>query len=483
MKVSVIVLTWNGEKFISPCLTALLNQEYAPFEVIVVDNASTDASVAIAQSFVPRVRIICNSYNLGFAAGNNVGLKVADGDIVVLLNQDTIVQPGWLGAIVDTFADSTIGIVGCKALYPDGRGFQHAGGIVDPDCAFTRHIGWDEVDRGQYDVPSEPDYVTGAALAIHRRAVQKLGGLDERFHPAFFEEVDYCYRARRAGFRVLYQPHAVLYHHETASLPNEWQRGLTYHRNRIRFLLRHWSTQQFRSFAHAESQGIQNNLLPDDLVARAHAYWENSLAFPTIAYERQNDVTLGGALTQGEFRWLIETLQSLRQQAHARLVALMTPVPTLEIGQDAEPNANLATQEGDSLFHIRELENRAILQEPRLRSNVPVLGWLIGGLCSFWISLIERYYVVPILNQQSAFNAKMAKVLRRQADVHAHQIAVLSEEIVRLHRTQIDLHQEMAELRRQLNAMERIQQILRADDAAIPQALQTLAESLQSFRE
>ncbi len=492
MKASVIVLTWNGEKFIMPCLTALLSQEYAPFEVIVVDNASVDASVAIAQSFAPRMRVIRNDYNLGFAAGNNVGLQVADGDIVVLLNQDTVVQSGWLRAIIDTLADSTVGIVGCKALYPDGCSFQHAGGIVDPACAFTRHIGWDEPDQGQYDAPSEPDFVTGAALAIHRRVLQKLGGLDEQFHPAFFEEVDYCYRARRAGFRVVYQPRAVLYHHETASLPNDLQRGLTYHRNRIRFLLRHWSTQQFQSFANAESPGIQNDLLPDDLVARARAYWENLLALPALAYERQNDVTLGGTLTSGELRWLIEALQSLRQQAHARLLTLTSEqVPSTEIERGAEPSTNLVAQgEDDVQSFIRELQNRAILQEPRLRSNVPVLGRLIGGFRSFWISLVGRHYVVPILNQQSAFNAKMAESLRLQADAHAYQVAMLYQEIARLrqemaqqHQTQADLRQGIATLKQQIDATERIQRILRADEAAIPQALQMLAESLQGSKE
>lgn len=467
VKVSVIVLTWNGEKFIAPCLTSLLSQEYALFEVIVVDNASTDASVTIVQSFAPRVRLIRNEYNLGFAAGNNVGLQAADGDIVILLNQDTVVQPGWLRAIVDTFADSTIGIVGCKALYPDGRRLEHAGARVLPGNAFTYHIGWGEEDHSQYDTLADVDYVTGAALAIHRRVLDKLGGLEESYYPAYYEEIDYCYRARRAGFRVVYQPQAVLYHHEVASLPTSTYRHWSaFHRNRVRFVLRQWSSTELEAFVKEEQRALVGLSELNDITARAHAYLENMLTLPIVGLQRRADMTLGGALTLGEFRWLIEALHALRQQAHARLLALtaeQTSSPQIERG--VSPNTDLIVQEDDVQALIHDLQNRAILQEPSLHSRVPFLGWLIGGFRSFWISLVGRHYVVPILNQQSSFNARVVELLRQ------------------LHQTQTDLRQEIVALQRQRDAMERIQQILRADEAVIPQALQMLAEFLQGSKE
>jgi GT2 family glycosyltransferase len=484
IQVSVIVLVWNGEKFLDACLSALLAQDYSPFEVIVVDNASSDNSVKIVQGYEPRVRLIRNDYNLGFAGGNNVGLKVANGDIVVLLNQDTVVQPGWLRAIVETFDDPTIGIVGCKALYPDGRGFQHAGGMVDPACAFTRHIGWGEVDTGQYDSLSEPDYVTGAAFAIHRKVLLRLGGLDEQFYPAFFEEVDYCYRARRAGFHVVYQPRACLYHHETASLPADGsQRGLTYHRNRIRFLLRHWSREAFDSFARAESQGIQDDLALDDVVARARAYWDNLLALPIIFSQRRADVTLGGALLQGEFRWLVETLQSLRQQALDRIVALSTKsVAPSANERDASVSAIPAVPVANPQTLIQELGQAAVLQEPRLHSKVPMFGWLINGFRFLWIALIGRHYIVPILNQQSAFNDRLTELLREQAEWHEREMLTLREEIAVLRQEEATLRQEIAMLRQQADVAERIQQILRVDEAAIPHALQMIGQHFQDSR-
>ncbi len=470
MKVSVIVLTWNGEKFIEPCLTALLHQAYAPFEVIVVDNASSDASVAIAQSFAPRVRIIRNDYNLGFAAGNNVGLRVADGDVVILLNQDTAVQPGWLHAIVETFAEPTIGIVGCKALYPDGRRLEHAGARVLPGNAFTYHIGWGEQDQQQYDTFADVDYVTGAAFAIRRRVLDRLGGLDEQFYPGYYEEIDYCYRARHAGFRVVYQPQAVFYHHGATSLPTSTYRHWSaFHRNRVRFILRQWNRVELEAFTIEEHGAIDRSHELDDVVARAHAYLENMLALPVIVFQRSADATLGGALAPGEFRWLVETLQSLRQQAHARLLALTAQSSEIVTARGVDATVRPVEPEGDYQSLIRDLENGAVLQEPRLRSQVPLLGWLIDRFRSFWNSLIGRHYIVPILNQQSAFNAKMAESLRLQADAHARQVATLCQEI--------------ATLRRQVDAMEQIQRILRADEAVIPQALQMLAESLQGSKE
>lgn len=456
-KISVIVLVWNGERFLDACLSALLSQAYAPFEVIVVDNASTDASLTVVQKYASRVRVIRNRYNLGFAAGNNVGIKVADGDVVVLLNQDTVVQSGWLQAIAETFSDASVGIVGCKGLYPDGRGLQHAGGIVDSATAFTRHIGWGEADTGQYDLPREPDYVTGSAFAIHRRVLQRLAGLEEQFYPAFFEEIDYCYRARRLGFRVIYQPRAALYHYETTSLPADGlQRGLAYHNNRVRFLMRHWDLQAFELFARAERQGIQATLSLDDAIARAHTYWNNLLELPLIAWARQNDSALGGALGEGEFRWLVETLQQLRQEALARVATLLAEAMALPTSEAVVTPSWLSPRPDASDLQalIRELNDVAVLREPQLRSRIPVLGGLIDRVRSSWIALIGRHYVVPMINHQSAFNRRLVELLRRQVE-------------------------EIVGLRRRAEIAERLQEIQREDDAAISHALQMLCKCLR----
>lgn len=127
--ISAIVLSWNGKKYIADCLDALLAQDYAHLELLVVDNGSTDGTPELVAEQYPLVTLIRNGRNLGFAPGNNIGLRAATGDLLVLLNQDTRVQPGCLAALAATFADPSIGVAGCKLLYPDGT-IQHAGGYL-----------------------------------------------------------------------------------------------------------------------------------------------------------------------------------------------------------------------------------------------------------------------------------------------------------------------------------------------------------------
>jgi GT2 family glycosyltransferase len=423
-KASVIVLVWNGQDYLQPCLSALLEQEYEPLEVIVVDNASTDDSAAVIEGFLPSVHFIRNDYNFGFAGGNNIGIQAATGEVVVLLNQDTVVQPGWLGAIVKTFADETIGIVGCKALYPEGRTIQHAGGYVQPDDAFTVHFGQGEEDHGQYDDLTDVEYVTGAAFAIHRRVLDRLGNLDERFHPAFYEEIDYCYRARRAGFRVVYQPEAVFCHYETTTLPeHSYQHVAAFHRSRVRFVLLHWDAQALKRFADAESQAIAQTSWLDDAVARAQAYWNNLLDVPTVVARRRDDTTLGPSLTRAQARWLSEEMRALRRQAHRHIAMLIQgAVPAATAEREPESGASSGTPEVvpweersrlplldfsrlQSL--LDQLETQHVLREHRFTSEVPLIGSLIARFRSFWLSVAARWYVFPIIQQQSAFNARL----------------------------------------------------------------------------
>jgi hypothetical protein len=274
--------------------------------------------------------------------------------------------------------------------------------------------------------------------------------LDEQFYPGFYEETDYCFRARRAGFRVVYQPRAVFYHHETTSLPvDSYARSYAYHRNRVRFLLRHWDIAALESFAGADQRATAVTLSLDDVIARARAYGDNLVALPLIVAQRRTDPTLGGALPEGGLRWLIETLQSLRQQAHQRVVVLITDSAHLPAAADWDASMG-GIQTGQTTARmqvlLQELASQTVLREPRLRSKLPVLGWLVDAFRRYWISLIERHYIVPILNQQSAFNAKVAELMRQ-------------------------LYEEIADLRQSNEATARL---LSADDAAIPYVLQTI---------
>lgn len=240
-KVSVIVLNWNGRKYIRECLDSLLGSKYPKnrLEIIVVDNASSDESREIIEREYPEVTLIKNKENVGFCEGNNIGIKRATGDIIILLNNDTVVDENWICKILEEAKDTKVGVIGCKLLYPSGNIIQSLG-CKEKFLGYWKHIGaGHSVEELSHEGELEVDYVPGAALAIKREVVEKIGLLDSRFY-AYVEEVDWCYRAKKAGYKVVVSD-AVVYHYESAS----WRRFplkrlyLTY-RNKILFISKHY---------------------------------------------------------------------------------------------------------------------------------------------------------------------------------------------------------------------------------------------------
>jgi GT2 family glycosyltransferase len=243
--VDVIILSWNGAGFLERCLSSLLSQTYTRSRLLVVDNASTDDSVAMVRHRFPQVEVLQNQSNLGFAAGVNVGLAQCTGDVAVLLNQDTQLREDCLESLVHAMeADSAVGITGCKLLYADGSTLQHAGGVLSYPLAIGAHRGRGELDRGHYDRKPDVDFVTGAALAVRSDVLQEIGLLDEGFF-FYYEDADLCLRAREAGYRVIYAPAAVGIHHEgTAVRKLGGDQYSLLHRSRLTFVLKHYSVDQ-----------------------------------------------------------------------------------------------------------------------------------------------------------------------------------------------------------------------------------------------
>ncbi|MCL4832186.1 MAG: glycosyltransferase family 2 protein [Caldilineaceae bacterium] len=277
-KATAIIPLWNGEQWIRPCLTALARQrEGTPFalEVIVVDNGSVDRAPAIVQSEFPDARLIRNSRNLGFAGGCNVGLAAATGDLLVLLNQDTLVQPGWLAGLARALNDPQVGIAGSLALLPDGATVQHAGGIIDWPLGIARHRGQGESLAGPWKESAEVAFVTAASLAMRREVWEKIGSLDEGFGPGYYEDVDLCLRAQAAGYGVVYAPASRLLHSESGSFTDSpftrWARL----RGRLRFCLKHLPPQRFlHEFLPAEADYQPTVLAGDRQGQVARAYLE-----------------------------------------------------------------------------------------------------------------------------------------------------------------------------------------------------------------
>lgn len=214
---SIIVPVFNEYRYTYHCLAALRahRAEY-PFEVIVVDDCSTDGTGERLAEF-ENLRLIVNEENRGFVRSCNRGAQAARGQTIVLLNNDTQVQPGWLDALVETFrlrADA--GLVGSRLIYPNGRQ-QEAGGIVFSDGSAWNFGHLDDPCKPQYSYLRPVDYCSGASMAIPRTLFEKLGGFDEHFVPAYFEDTDLAFRTRSMGYQVYYQPLSSVVHFEGVS--------------------------------------------------------------------------------------------------------------------------------------------------------------------------------------------------------------------------------------------------------------------------
>jgi GT2 family glycosyltransferase len=215
--VSVIVINWNGKHYLPTCLDALRAQTYPRLEVLVADNASTDGSQALVEEQYPWVRLVALPENRGFTGGNNAGIAVSTGAIVILLNNDTEVAPDWVAEVAAAFErHPEAGLVASKMLLFDRRDTFHTAGDLYRVDGLPGNRGVWQKDEGQYD---REEYVFGAcggSLAVRRAVLAAIGALDDDF---FFsaEDVDFAWRAQLAGFRCVYAPRAVVYHQLAAT--------------------------------------------------------------------------------------------------------------------------------------------------------------------------------------------------------------------------------------------------------------------------
>lgn len=284
MLTSIIVPTWNGTRWLADCLRALEQECTAADEIIVIDNGSTDGTPDNVAREFPRVHLVRLDRNYGFAGGVNRGLQLARGDILVLVNQDVIVQEGCLSQLRARLCASGPAIAGCKLYYPDGRTIQHAGGILRMPRAEPDHYGYRQIDDGRWNMVTEVDYVTGAVFAFDRAVLQAIGLFDEDFFPAYYEEGDYCFRARAAGFPIIYEPGAVAIHHETQSTdPHSAAYFQAMQHGRLRFVLKHCTAAQFcDEFVPAELQWLSEVRSRGHRGLLLHAYLHAMLAVPLL---------------------------------------------------------------------------------------------------------------------------------------------------------------------------------------------------------
>jgi GT2 family glycosyltransferase len=318
---SVVVVSYNTAEHIEACLLSLLELDYSSgVEVIVVDNASTDGSAELIKERFPDVELVELPHNKGFAGGASVGLYMASGEIVATVNPDVRLDPQWMRVVCETLQSPSVGVVGSKIYYPDGRTIQHAGGIVHYPLATTEHIGRGQPDSEAFNQQKNVSFVTGAALAMRRDVGGTLRFFDEAYYPMYYEDVDLCWRANAEGLRTIYQPKAVAYHKESVTMDRRGSRYYSYyHANRLRFVVKRYSPEQIMlDFLPAEAARVVGDMPEADKKASV-ALLDNRLGNGSQGTEEANRVAI--AKHWGDLQSNIDEVLNrwqVYERAHAR---------------------------------------------------------------------------------------------------------------------------------------------------------------------
>ncbi len=267
---SVVIVNWNVRELLRRCLHSVAESSKVEtpkrlsVQVIVVDNASTDGSVPMLRSEFPQIELIANEENLGFTRANNQGLSISDGRYALLLNPDTEVLDDALGEMVGYMdVHPAVGALGPQLIYADGRVQCSRRRFPGLDTAFLESTFLQQsfprsrilsryyvLDRPE-DETQEVDWLVGACLLMRRKALDQVGPLDERFF-MYSEEMDWCYRAKRQGWKVVYLPAARVIHHEGKSSEQVLPvRHVQFQRSKVLFFKKHrggWLAEALRFY-------------------------------------------------------------------------------------------------------------------------------------------------------------------------------------------------------------------------------------------
>ncbi len=255
-KVSFVILNYNGKEDTLECLESIGNillPKDTRIEIIVVDNASTDGSLAAVKKQFPNAAIIANKENLGYSKGNNMGIKYAlenGAGFIVIMNNDTIVDKNLIAEFLKSAEkDENIGIVVPKIYFAkgyefhknrykkedQGKVFWYAGGTMDWANIIGRHKGVDEVDKGQYDKEEETEFATGCCMLVKSEVFKKIGLFNEKYF-LYYEDNDFSQKAKKAGYKIIYSPKAIIWHKNAASAGGSGSNLQDYYITRNRML-------------------------------------------------------------------------------------------------------------------------------------------------------------------------------------------------------------------------------------------------------
>lgn len=247
---SIIIVNFNGKKYLTECLSSIYSfKSVYTFEVIVVDNNSTDGSIDNLEKEFPKVVLVKNKRNVGFGKANNVGARYARGEYLVFLNNDTVITKDWLASFISRLrSDSKIGgVVGKTMLFSEQTKVQNAGNIVfkegysrDRGAVVSNHSQTYEHDSAYFSKAVRVQSLCGVNMAVKKDVFFKLGGFSQEFF-MYYEDVDLSLRIKRCGYELWFEPNAVIYHHHAAT-SREWSSFFIYQseRSRLLFLIKHY---------------------------------------------------------------------------------------------------------------------------------------------------------------------------------------------------------------------------------------------------
>lgn len=242
--VTIIIPVYNQWDYTYSCLRSIaMFTDHIAYEIIIADDMSSDETIQITD-YIENILVVRDGVNRGFLLNCNNAAKHARGKYIFFLNNDTNVQEDWLKNLVDLVEkDSTIGMVGSKLVYPDGK-LQEAGGIIWNDASGWNYGRLDDPSKAEYNYVKEVDYISGAAIMIRADLWNEIGGFDERYVPAYFEDSDLAFEVRKHGYKVVLQPKSIVVHFEGISHGTDTNSGVKSYqvRNKEKFIEK-WSTE------------------------------------------------------------------------------------------------------------------------------------------------------------------------------------------------------------------------------------------------
>ena len=352
--VSVVVVVWNHADLTLTCLRALAEQNDVPMDVVVVDNASTDETTELLAR-LDGVTVIRNSSNLGFTIALNIGARVSRGEFLLFVNNDAALAPGSIKHLVESARRSdTIGAVGGKLVYTDGT-LQEAGSIIWADGSCEGYGRGGDPSAPEFNFERPVDFCSAALLLARRALFEQLGGFDERYRPAYYDDADYCARVWASGHGVIYQPRASAIHYEFGSTSPEASMELQLGRRPIfvsthrRWLASQMSSQDgSRLEARSHPHGAPSVLIIDDAVPdpRVGSGFPRAAALTQALFELNYLVTLytTNGRPAGRSTLLYPDLEVIPGNP-AGLRGLHGVAPALRPG-DRQPSSQHAVREG-----------------------------------------------------------------------------------------------------------------------------------------